>query len=129
MAPTWSAEVSPRATTSLGACSQFAKCIECVEIIATKQSNGEQRQCDWVGNGTDASRMYEQWTRGKHANEAGAMAKKKPMRSTDIDEEESTARMRRMSIEAQVENSQPQFYRQPQIDINNDIILPRNFGF
>ena len=39
-----------------------------LEFISSKQSVMEQRQCDSLGQGTDASRMLESWTRGHHAN-------------------------------------------------------------
>ena len=48
--------------------SQAKRGIEFLEYIASKQGTMEQRQCDSTANGTDASRMLEQWTRGKHAN-------------------------------------------------------------
>ena len=47
---------------------QARKAIEYLEYISGKQGSMEQRQCDAQGSGTDASRMLEQWTRGKHAN-------------------------------------------------------------
>ena len=39
-----------------------------LQYIATKQSNMEQRQCNLEAEGTDASRMAEQWTRGENGN-------------------------------------------------------------
>ena len=50
---------------------QCEKAGKYLEYICTKQGVLEQRQCDSVGEGTDASRMFETWTRGEHINVSG----------------------------------------------------------
>ena len=47
---------------------QCEKALGFLEYISGKQGAMEARQCDSLGQGTDASRMLEEWTRGKHAN-------------------------------------------------------------
>ena len=65
---TSAAQASASGASASPSAAQVTKALNLLEYLASKQGVMEQRQCDAEGNGTDASRMLEQWTRGKHAN-------------------------------------------------------------
>ena len=60
-------EQSPSMDMALSS-ARVTNALQWLECIATKLAIMEQRQCDSSGEGTDASRMLEGWTRGENAN-------------------------------------------------------------